>query len=336
MATERYNPRAAEPKWQKAWDAGEALRDEERRPAPEILRARDVPLSVGAHPHGPCAQLHDGRRGGALQARRASTCCTRWAGTPSACRPRTPRATTRSIPRDWTYAEHRDHEGPAEDRWACRSTGRARFATCDVDLLPAPAEAVPRLLEGGAGLAQVGQGQLGPGRHDRARQRAGHRRPRLALRRAGRTARPDAVVLQDHLDVARTCSTALDTLDRWPEKVQLMQANWIGRSEGLLIRWPLAPAPRRPARRELEVYTTRPDTIFGASFMAIAADHPLARKAAETQSGARRLHRRDAAIAAPRRPSWRRPRRRASTPASASSIRSTRPGRCRSMSPISC
>ncbi|MBX3531240.1 MAG: leucine--tRNA ligase [Rhizobiaceae bacterium] len=71
----------------------------------------------------------------------------------------------------------------------------------------------------------------------------------------------------------------LETLDRWPEKVKLMQANWIGRSEGVLLRWKLANPPA--GESELEVYTTRPDTIFGASFMAIAADHPLARKAAE-------------------------------------------------------
>jgi leucyl-tRNA synthetase len=71
----------------------------------------------------------------------------------------------------------------------------------------------------------------------------------------------------------------LETLDRWPEKVKLMQANWIGRSEGLLLRWKLANPPA--GESELEVYTTRPDTIFGASFMAIAADHPLAKKAAE-------------------------------------------------------
>jgi leucyl-tRNA synthetase len=73
---------------------------------------------------------------------------------------------------------------------------------------------------------------------------------------------------------------SLDRLERWPDKVKLMQANWIGRSEGLLIRWALANPPA--GVHELEVYTTRPDTIFGASFMAIAADHPLARKAAET------------------------------------------------------
>jgi leucyl-tRNA synthetase len=70
----------------------------------------------------------------------------------------------------------------------------------------------------------------------------------------------------------------LDTLDRWPEKVKLMQSNWIGRSEGLLLRWALANPPA--GFSELEVFTTRPDTIFGASFMAIAADHPLAKAAA--------------------------------------------------------
>jgi leucyl-tRNA synthetase len=74
---------------------------------------------------------------------------------------------------------------------------------------------------------------------------------------------------------------SLDTLERWPDKVKLMQANWIGRSEGLLIRWKLDAASAPAGETELEVYTTRPDTIFGASFMAIAADHPLARKAAE-------------------------------------------------------
>ena len=59
-----------------------------------------------------------------------------------------------------------------------------------------------------------------------------------------------------------------------------MQQNWIGRSEGLLIRWPLDSATTPAGETELDIYTTRPDTIFGASFMAIAADHPLARAAA--------------------------------------------------------
>jgi leucyl-tRNA synthetase len=79
-------------------------------------------------------------------------------------------------------------------------------------------------------------------------------------------------------DFAQDLSDALDTLDRWPEKVRTMQRNWIGRSEGMLVRWALAP---NEIGAELEVYTTRPDTLFGAKFMALAPDHPLAAKVAE-------------------------------------------------------
>src|SRR3954464_15074107 len=78
---------------------------------------------------------------------------------------------------------------------------------------------------------------------------------------------------------------ALDPLDRWPDKVRLMQRNWIGRSEGMLVRFELdpktLPEDRSPAgETELKIFTTRHDTLFGAKFMAIAADHPLARAAA--------------------------------------------------------
>ncbi|MCP3462095.1 leucine--tRNA ligase [Bradyrhizobium sp. CCGUVB23] len=74
--------------------------------------------------------------------------------------------------------------------------------------------------------------------------------------------------------------SALDTLDRWPDKVRLMQRNWIGRSEGLLIRFALDQATTPAGESELKIFTTRPDTLFGAKFMAISADHPLAIAAA--------------------------------------------------------
>ena len=70
---------------------------------------------------------------------------------------------------------------------------------------------------------------------------------------------------------------ALSTLTRWPERVRLMQENWIGRSEGARVLFSLADRDGL-----LEVYTTRPDTLFGASFCAIAADHPLALELAAT------------------------------------------------------
>jgi leucyl-tRNA synthetase len=64
--------------------------------------------------------------------------------------------------------------------------------------------------------------------------------------------------------------SALDRLERWPEKVRLMQKNWIGRSEGLRFTFALTNGGT------LDVFTTRPDTLFGASFVAISPDHPLA------------------------------------------------------------
>jgi leucyl-tRNA synthetase len=77
---------------------------------------------------------------------------------------------------------------------------------------------------------------------------------------------------------------ALDDMDRWPERVRLMQANWIGRSEGARIRFPLT-APEG-AIDGVEVYTTRPDTLFGMSFLALAPEHPLALALAERDPAA--------------------------------------------------
>ncbi len=68
---------------------------------------------------------------------------------------------------------------------------------------------------------------------------------------------------------------ALDRLPRWPQRVRLMQRNWIGRSEGLRMDFAFAEGDRR-----LEVFTTRHDTIFGATFCAISPDHELAAEAA--------------------------------------------------------
>ena len=67
----------------------------------------------------------------------------------------------------------------------------------------------------------------------------------------------------------------LGSLDKWPEKVRLMQENWIGKSQGLQFKFHSA-----DRATEVEVFTTRPDTIFGASFVAIAAEHPIAQSLA--------------------------------------------------------
>ncbi len=73
-------------------------------------------------------------------------------------------------------------------------------------------------------------------------------------------------------DFADELLEGLSSLEHWPEKVKLMQENWIGKSQGLQFRF--------KGDVEVEVYSTRPDTLFGASFVAIAADHPIAQKLA--------------------------------------------------------
>ncbi|ENZ82466.1 MULTISPECIES: leucine--tRNA ligase [Caulobacter] len=85
-------------------------------------------------------------------------------------------------------------------------------------------------------------------------------------------------------DYADALIDGLKTLDRWPDKVRLMQENWIGRSKGLRFKFQFANSNGGEApdglAEGLEVYTTRPDTLFGASFVGIAPEHPLAEQLA--------------------------------------------------------
>jgi leucyl-tRNA synthetase len=76
-------------------------------------------------------------------------------------------------------------------------------------------------------------------------------------------------------DYADQLLADLDQLDGWPEQVKTMQANWIGRSEGVQIQFDMV-----GSKETLDVYTTRPDTLMGVSYLAVAAEHPLALKAA--------------------------------------------------------
>jgi leucyl-tRNA synthetase len=77
----------------------------------------------------------------------------------------------------------------------------------------------------------------------------------------------------------------LDGLERWPEKVRLMQKNWIGRSEGVRFAFALDDAPIP----DIEVFSTRPDTLFGASFVALSPDHPLTEQLAAKDDGLARF-----------------------------------------------
>ena len=195
--TGRFDPAQADRRWQARWDEARQLRRRQRQRQAQDLRARDVPLSVGAHPHGPRPQLHDGRRH----------------------RPLPPDAGPRSAPPDglgrvrdagrecgdgaqgpsgrMDPGQYRGDARPAEAaRLRARLEPRARHLR--PRLLRPRAGAVPRPVRRRPGLSQGKRGQLGPGRHDRARQRAGDRRQGLALGRAGRAAQARPMVPEDH------------------------------------------------------------------------------------------------------------------------------------------
>ena len=137
-------------------------------------------------------------------------------------------------------------------------------------------------------------------------------------------------------DYSRGPADALDTLDRWPEKVRLMQKNWIGRSEGLLVRFALDPATRAEGERE------RTGDLHHAAGHAVRrevhgdrAGSSAGRGGRGEKSEAGGIHRRMPQASAPRRPTIDTAEKMGFDTGIRRSIRSIRAGRCRSMSPIS-
>ncbi len=181
-------------------------------------------------------------------------------------------------PGAWTRSNIDTMRGAAEAaRLRPRLEPRARHLRAG--LLRPRAGAVPRPLRGGARLPQAERGQLGSGRHDRARQRAGDRRPRLALGRSGRAAQAQPVVPEDHRfrrGAARRPRRARPVARQGPADAGELDRQEPGTA--LPVR---ARSSRSAGQDGFEVFTTRPDTIFGASFAAISPDHPIALALAE-------------------------------------------------------
>ena len=150
-------------------------------------------------------------------------------------------------------------------------------------VLPVDPVAVPEVPRARAGLPQEQPGELVPERPDRAGQRAGRRGTLRALRRRGDQAGADPVVLQDHRLRPAAAGRHGPLEATWPDRVMAAQRNWIGRSEGAHVEFQVE--GHEPLIR---VYTTRPDTLFGATFMVVAADAQLAADWSRTSSGRRR------------------------------------------------
>ncbi len=277
MATERYNPRASEPKWQKAWDAAKLFETKNDDPRPKYYVLEMFPYPSGRIHMGHVRNYTLGDVVARFQRANGMNVLHPF-GWDAFGLPAENAARDKGVnPRDWTYENIATMKGQLKTIGFSWDWSR-EFATCD----PSYYKQQQRLFLDfwRKGLVERKSAKVNWDPVDMTV---------LANEQVidGKGWRSGAPVEQRDLTqwffkITSMCQElldGLDTLDRWPDKVKLMQSNWIGRSEGLLIRWALANPPA--GESELEVYTTRPDTIFGASFMAIAADHPLARRAAE-------------------------------------------------------
>ena len=255
-----------------------------RQPAREALRADDVPLPLGRPAHGPCRGHRPARRGrAALVAAWLRGAEPDGLGLVRAER-RERRDPQRRAPRDVHLRQHRH---PVRLVQEVRRRGRLVAAVQHLrpGVLPLDAVAVPAVPRARTGLPQEQPGQLVPERPDGAGQRAGRRRPLRALRRRGDQARADAVVLQDHRlrpgAAGQPGRPGADLAGPGDHRAAQLDRPVRGRARRL--------PGRRGAdeARTIQVYTTRPDTLFGATFMVVAADAALAGSWSPTRSDRR-------------------------------------------------
>ncbi len=278
MTSERYNARESEPRWQRQWDQKAIFASKNDDPRPKYYVLEMFPY--------PSGRIHIGHvrnytLGDVLARfmRAKGFNVLHPMGWDAFGLPAENAAIERKVaPKAWTY------DNIAAMKKQLQSIGLSldwsrEFATCDPSYYKHQQKMFLDFLR--AGLAEREKRKINWDPVDMTV---------LANEQVidGRGWRSGAVVEQREMNqwvfkitkYSQELLDALDTLDRWPDKVRLMQRNWIGRSEGLLVRFALDPATTPAGETELKIFTTRHDTLFGAKFMAIAADHPLAQAAA--------------------------------------------------------
>ncbi len=279
MSNERYNARETEPRWQKLWDERGIFATKNDDPRPKYYVLEMFPY--------PSGRIHMGHVRNytmgdvvARYKRAMGFNVLHPMGWDAFGMPAENAAIERKVhPKTWTY------ENIATMKKQLKSMGLSldwarEIATCDPSYYKHQQRMFLDFLK--AGLIERKQSKVNWDPVDQTV---------LANEQVidGRGWRSGAEVEQRELtqwffrisDYAQDLLDSIDTLDRWPDKVRLMQRNWIGRSEGLLVRFMLDPKTTPNSESELEIYTTRPDTLFGAKFMALSPDHPLAAAAAK-------------------------------------------------------
>ncbi|MEZ5812271.1 MAG: leucine--tRNA ligase [Rhizobiaceae bacterium] len=273
MATERYNPRTAEPKWQKAWDEAGIFETANDDPRPKYYVLEMFPY--------PSGRIHMGHvrnyTMGDVVARYKRAMGFNvlhpmgWDafGLPAENAARDNRVN----PRDWTYDNIATMKGQLKTMGLSLDWSR-EIASCDPSYYKHQQKLFLDFWK--AGLVERKTAKVNWDPVDMTV---------LANEQVidGKGWRSGAEVEQRDLtqwffkitSMSEELLTALDGLDRWPEKVRLMQRNWIGRSKGLAFEFGVEGAPA--GFEKLPVFTTRADTMWGPTFAAIAADHPLAK-----------------------------------------------------------
>ncbi|GJD61312.1 leucine--tRNA ligase [Methylobacterium frigidaeris] len=270
---ERYNAKDSEPHWQQVWAEREIFRTRNDDPRPKYYVLEMFPY--------PSGRIHMGHvRNYAMgdvvarYKRAKGFNVLHPMGWDAFGLPAENAAMQNKVnPRDWTYANIATMRAQLQSMGLSLDWSR-EIATCDPEYYKHQQRMFLDFLQAGLVSRRTAKVNWDPVDHTV-----------LANEQVidGRGWRSGALVEQRELtqwffkitDFAQDLDDQLDTLERWPEKVRLMQRNWIGRSEGLELRFALERAPEGAAR-EVTVYTTRPDTLFGAKFLAVAADHPLA------------------------------------------------------------
>jgi leucyl-tRNA synthetase len=278
MTTERYNAREAEPRWHKVWDEAGifATGNADTRPKYYVLEMFPYPSGrihmghVRNYTMGDVLARYKRARGFDV---------LHPMGWDAFGLPAENAAMASNVhPREWTYQNIATMKGQLKSMGLSLDWTR-EFATCDPSYYKHQQKMFLDFLQ--AGLAEREHRKVNWDPVDQTV---------LANEQVidGRGWRSGAVIEQRDMQqwvfkitkYSQDLLDAIDTLDRWPDKVRTMQRNWIGRSEGLLVRFALDPNTTSNRESEAEIFTTRPDTLFGAKFMAIAPDHPLATEAA--------------------------------------------------------
>jgi leucyl-tRNA synthetase len=278
MTQERYNARITEPKWQRIWEEREIFHTRNDDPRPKYYVLEMFPYPSGRIHMGHVRNYTMGDVIARYKRARGFNVLHPMGWDAFGMPAENAAWHNETHPSEWTYANI------AAMRKQLKSMGLSldwsrEIATCDPSYFKHQQKMFLDFLQAGLAVRKKSKVNWDPVDHTV-----------LANEQVidGRGWRSGALVEQRELTqwffkitaFAEELLSALDHLPRWPEKVRLMQANWIGRSEGLSLRFELLPKPGLDVT-DIEVYTTRPDTLFGAKFLALAPDHPLAAKAAK-------------------------------------------------------